>query len=157
ILTGVFISNIEEKIRDFETDNFGGLLAVPPYIQWDNVKLNGNRLLIEKSAKPLDKFSRYAGISGTIQSEIISDKDKTILRARITLDTAMADVLKYVLGTVVGLSGVLWLVFDFDFRILIGLLAIEWFIFWVTPRFQNTALDDLVDYYNVLINEAVKK
>ena len=111
IRSDVFMRNIEEKIKNFKVDEFGGLLDVSPFIQWDNVKLTGDRLLIEKSAKPLEKVSRYAGISGKIESEIIADNDKTILRAKILPDTAMAEVLKYVLGSVVALSGVMWLDF----------------------------------------------
>lgn len=157
ILTNVFIKNIEEKIIYFKSDSFDALVDIPPYIQWDNVKINENRLLIKKSAKPFDNNSRYASLAGTIESEIISDHNRTILKARIMLDTAMVDVLKYMLGTVIALTGFVWLSFNFDLRVLIGVLAIEWFIFWVTPRFHSTAINDLVEYYNALISEAVKK
>lgn len=153
----IFIKNIEGKINDYRAENLSDMLGISNSIQWDNVKVNGNKLLIEKSARPFEKFSRYAGISGTIESEIISNENNTILQARITLDTAMAEVMKYILGGVIGLSGLLFLIAYFDFRVFFGLFAIEWFIFWLLPRFHNSKINDLVSYYQTLINEALQE
>ena len=131
-------------------------LDFPPYIQWENIKLTGNRIFIEKSAKPLDKFSRYKGVAGAIECEVIPSGDKTIIKARIELDTAMVEVIKYLVGIIVGISGVITLIIYFDFRILLGLLAVEGFLFWALPLFQERALDDLRSYYRDVINDVLR-
>jgi len=152
-----FVNSIRIKILNYKPDTLDNFFSVPPYIQWDNIRLTGDEVLIEKSGKLFDNFSKYAQVSGKIYCKIASEDNMTILRAKIILDSAMADVMKYVVGFAIGLSGVTWLLLDFDFLILIGLILIETFIFLVTPKFQVAALDDLTNYYNTWISEATKE
>jgi hypothetical protein len=152
----LFKSKIFSKIKSHEIGTWDNLLDFPPYIQWENIKLSDNRLFIGKSAKPLDKFSRYRGVAGAIQCEIIPSGDKTILKGRIELDTAMVEVIKYLMGVIVGISGVITLIIFFDFRILLGLLAFEGFLFWVLPLIQDRALDALRSYYRDVINDVLR-
>lgn len=96
-------------------------------------------------------------MAGTICCKLTIESNTTILQAKIVLDTAMADLLKYVVGFAIGLSGITWLVLDFSFLTLLGLVLIEAFIFLAIPRFQDSALDDLTDYYHRLIDEVIKE
>jgi predicted nucleic acid-binding protein len=79
----LFKSKIISKLKSHEVGRWDNLLDFPPYIQWENIKLVDNRLFIERSAKPLDKLSRYPGVAGAIECEIILSGDKTIIKARI--------------------------------------------------------------------------
>jgi hypothetical protein len=152
----LFKSRIISKINSHDIGTWDNLLDLPPYVQWENIKLVDDRLFIEKSAKPLDKFSRYTGVAGAIECEIVPSGDTTIIKAKIELDTAMVEVMKYLMGVIVGISGVITLIIYFDFRILLGLLAVEGFLFWVLPLFQERALDDLRSYYRDVINDVLR-
>ena len=156
IPSDVFRDNVKEKISTYKKDTLDSLFSVG-HFQWDNVRLIGNKLIIERSAKPFDKTSRYRGVSGTIESEIIANNEKTILISKITLDTAMYTFLKYSVGIAVGMIGLLWMILDLNYYVLFGLILFEGFIFGVTPLIQSDSLDDLTDYYNSVIRALTKK
>lgn len=145
------IENIKRKLSTYKKSDLDLLFSVEPHLQWDNVRIQGNKLVIERSAKPFDKISRYRNVSGTIECEIIADNEKTILKSRITLDTAMATFLKYVVGIAIAVIGTSWLVLDFNYFLLFVLVLFEGFIFGVIPIIQREYLDDLTDYYNSVI------
>jgi hypothetical protein len=147
----VFMDNVKERILAYKNDTVESLFSVEPHFQWNNVRLKGNKLVIERSAKPFDKSSKYRGVSGIIESEIITENNKTILRARITLDTAMAVFFKYAVGLSIGTIGLFWLALDFNYVVLCLVILFEGFIFGVIPLIQSDSLNDLTDYYHSVI------
>ncbi|MGC4022818.1 MAG: hypothetical protein QM734_13155 [Cyclobacteriaceae bacterium] len=141
ISTDLFISNLRKKIQSSKEDAWG-----LDYFQWKNIELKNDKLIIEKSMKPLSKDM------GKIESNIVYGTDKTILKSKIYIDTFFQDFIKYFLGIGIGLNGFLYLILlDFNFFALGGLVFFELIIFLFIPIRQEESLNNLVDYYNKII------
>jgi hypothetical protein len=153
----VFIETVRKKIANKERDKWDSVFSFSPHLELENVSISNDKLIIEKSMKPLDKFSRYRGISGTIESEILNNGETTLLKTEIHLHTAVADFIQYFIGVGLGLSGLTWLILDFDIRVLAGLLIFGLIMFGLPKLFQRVAVDDLVYYYNQMIEELIRK
>ena len=148
IPTEKFLNDLKEKIRGFRGDSLG----LEPF-QWNNIRIHDNKLIIEKSMKPLGKCS------GKIESEIIYGNEITILKTTILPDTIweFQTFLKYFIGIGIGFSALLYLLLDFNFYVLLGLLIFEVLIFAVEPIRQEENIDELVRYYNNIISEISTK
>ncbi|MEQ9413978.1 MAG: hypothetical protein RIF39_09110 [Cyclobacteriaceae bacterium] len=151
----VFIDTVRKKIKGHKSDGLDRLVSFPPHLEFENVSISDRKMVIEKSMKPFDGFSRYRGISETIESEIVGRGEQTILKTQIHLHTAAYDFIKYFIGLGFALSGLTWLILDFDIKILAGLIVVEAVIFFLPKLFQQTAVDDLTFYYNRIIEELI--
>jgi hypothetical protein len=90
-----FISRVRDKINKYNKDNWDTIASLPPHFEYDKIKIDDNKLIIQKSIKATDHGSPYIGVSGTIESDIVKSDNKTILQTKIYLDTAIGQFIKY--------------------------------------------------------------
>jgi len=150
----ILIQEIHDRIDGYRKHPLDSLYNHSTYFQWDNVRLVGNNLTIEKSVKPFGGGS-LGSSTGTIESEIIDDGGQAVLKTRITLDTSLGIFAKYVFIVGVSLSGIAWLIVDFNFVVLAVLLLILALLFRMGSVVERTGLNDLERYYNEIIRELV--
>ena len=149
----IFIELVRKKVAGYKRSELDSFFSFPPHLELENVSISNEKLIIEKSAKPLDKFSRYSGISGTIQSEIMDRNGMTELKSEIRLDTAVADFFQYSACIAIASAGLTWLILDFKIIVLIGLLVLEVLLFGFAKLSKQAAIDNLNRYYDHMITE----
>lgn len=155
ISANAFIEAVAKKIKGHERKELDTLVSSPPHLELENVTISNHKLIIEKSIKPLDGFSRYRGISGTIESDILNKDGVTILKTTINLHTAASDFVGYFIGTGIGLIAITWLIVDFNLKVLIGFLIGEGLLYGLPKMRQGVALDGLEHYYYRMIDELI--
>src|SRR5882757_7233378 len=108
-----FLDLIQKKIDLSNSKEQSKLFSSPPFLDYSGIKINGNKLIIEKTNKLLDGTSSpYFSFFGFIYIEIIENGNRTKLVASFDPSTAMQDFASLAFAIGISMSAITFLILN---------------------------------------------
>lgn len=152
------LSEFKSKVDRIKNSQFSNEapFTVSPHFEFENIELEGNLLVIEKTLKPIYSGSPYHGVMGTIRSEVVETNDGIKLKPHYSnLNIAGLKFMTYFGSFFIIMIFTCLLLFDFNIYYIPALLLTELFFLFFIKLSKNSSIEELEKYHNELIDYIV--